>query len=152
MIIDQLINASRFHVLGEGIAQAFDYLNHTDLQNIATGKYAIDGDRLFAIVQEYDTIDEANEQMETHKKYIDVQYMISGAERVGLALLKDQAISKSYSEEEDFMLYKDAPDFYCTLSVGMFMIFFPTDPHMPCLKVGNTTGKVKKVVVKVAVQ
>lgn len=151
MVIDLLKNCEKYYVLSTGIARALQYLQNTDFTSVAPGKYHLEGDNLFAIVQEYETLDAATEQMEGHKKYIDVQYVASGEEMVGLALLSNQQVSKPYSDEEDYMLYSNQPDFYTKLSTGMFMIFYPTDPHMPCLRVDNAPGKVKKVVVKVAV-
>ncbi len=152
VVIDLLSNSNKYSVLGTGIAKAFEFLKDPETAALMPGKYHLDGDKLFAIVQEYETLDSATEQMESHRKYIDVQYVISGEEMVGLALLKDQQVSKEYSDAEDFILYADAPEFYTSLSAGMFMIFYPTDPHMPCLRVDGKAGMVKKVVVKVAVE
>src|ERR1035437_4233585 len=101
MIIDRLENALTYNALHKRISAAFRYLQTTNLVTIAPGKYEIEGDDLFAIVQEYDTMDAANEQMESHKKYIDVQYMIQGEELVGHGLLKDQKIAKEYDPEND---------------------------------------------------
>jgi YhcH/YjgK/YiaL family protein len=148
MIIDRLENADRYYSVHERIAAAFDYLTTTDLQAIAPGKYAIDGDNLFAIVQEYETKDSAAEQMEAHRKYMDVQYMIIGTEQVGHAILHGQTIAKEYDAESDFLLVADAPSFFSKLDAGMFMVFFPTDLHMPCIMDGEK-ATVKKVVVKV---
>jgi YhcH/YjgK/YiaL family protein len=150
MIIDKLENATRYINIYKGIDKAFAYLQTTDLDNIAPGKYDIDGDDVFAIVQEYNTLDASGEQMEAHRKHIDVQYMIRGREQVGLALFNDQAPSKEYSETEDFMLFPDTPTFFASLNSGTFMIFFPTDLHMPCIKIAGSEP-VKKVVVKVSV-
>ena len=121
-----------------------------NLNEIEPGKYLIDGDKLFAIVQEYDTLDPAMEKMESHRKYIDVQYMIQGEELVGHALLAGQEVCKEYNDAEDFMLYTAYPDFFTRMSAGTFVIFFPSDLHMPCIKTEDV-GRVKKVVVKVAV-
>lgn len=148
MIIDTLSNVRLYEHLHTRIAVAFQYLQTTDLASLAPGKYAIDDDNIFAIVQEYDTMDAATEQMEAHRKYIDVQYMISGEELVGHAFLSDQQLSKEYSDENDFLLVPDVPDFFTCFKTGMFMIFFPTDLHMPCIKVEKPAA-VKKVVVKV---
>lgn len=150
MIIDRLEHASRYYSINARIEAAFRYLQTTDLYNIAPGKYAIDGDNLFAIVQEYDTMDSATEQMEAHRRYIDVQYMISGAELVGHALLDGHTVAKEYDAEADFMLYADAPSFFTLMDAGTFMVFYPTDLHMPCIKDGDI-AKVKKVVVKVLI-
>jgi len=149
MIIDILKNADRYS-LNSGISKAFHWLQSADLKNIAPGKYEIEGEALFALVQEYETSDPATEQMEAHKKYIDVQYIIAGQERVGHAILKGQAISKAYNEAEDFMLFSDAPAFFSIFEAGMFMIFFPTDLHMPCIK-NEQVSTVKKVVLKVGI-
>jgi len=148
MIIDQLEHAHRYYSVHSRIKEAFDYIAHTDLATMAPGKYEIDGDELFAIVQEYDTMDAAKEQMESHRKYADVQYMINGTEQVGLAVWGEQEVSRSYNSDDDYMLYADKPSFWSTLAEGMFMIFFPTDLHMPCIQAGAPM-KVKKVVVKV---
>ncbi|MGN6568816.1 MAG: YhcH/YjgK/YiaL family protein [Flavipsychrobacter sp.] len=148
MVIDYLTNCKRYEDLDKGIAKAFDYLVNTNLQHILPGKYQIDNDNIFAIVQEYHTLDAATEQMEAHRKYIDVQYIINGGELVGHAFLSDQQLSKEYSEEDDFLLVPDVPDFFTCFKAGMFMIFFPTDLHMPCIKV-EKPATVKKVVVKV---
>ncbi|HNP22141.1 MAG TPA: YhcH/YjgK/YiaL family protein [Panacibacter sp.] len=148
MIIDNLDNCKRYLSLHPKFEKAFAFLMETNLDAIAPGKYNIDENDVFAIVQEYDTLDALGEQMESHEKYIDVQYMIRGGERVGLALLSDQSVSKLYNDETDFMLYADAPSFFAELSSGIFMIFFPTDLHMPCIKIEKPAA-VRKIVIKV---
>ncbi len=148
MIIDRLENAAQYLSVHTRIGEAFHYLQTTDLLTIPPGKYAIDSNDVFAIVQEYETINADSEQMESHKKYIDVQYMISGSELVGHALFHKQSPSKPYDPENDFMLFADKPSFFSALDAGTFMVFFPTDLHMPCIMAGNPT-MVKKVVVKV---
>ncbi len=150
MIIDRLKNATRYYSVHKKISAAFHYLQTTDLEAIVPGKYVIDGDELFAIVQEYATLDSANEEMEAHRKYIDVQYMIQGAELVGHAVLNGQIPSKEYDAENDFMLFADTPSFFTKMEAGTFMVFFPTDLHMPCIK-EHEPAMVKKVVVKVRV-
>jgi YhcH/YjgK/YiaL family protein len=150
MVIDSLQNADRYASLHPGFEAAFNYLRTAHLQAAAPGRHPINGDELFAIIQEYDTIDAAAEQMEAHKKYIDIQYMISGAELVGHALLSSQQPSKAYDAENDFMLFGEVPSFFTRMDTGTFMIFFPTDLHMPCIK-EDVPVRVKKVVIKVRV-
>ncbi len=147
MILDALQHSARYTVLGERIAKAFDYLHNTDFSTVEKGKYELDGDNLFAVVNEYDTVEATNEKMESHKKYIDVQYIVSGEEKFGHAFLHNQSPSKAYDEEKDFMLFDEAPDFFSVATTGMFAIFYPTDLHMPGITLHKAT-KVKKVVVK----
>lgn len=150
MIIDNLENSERYRLLHPLFEKAFNYLKETNLYAIVPGKYSIDGDNVFAIVQEYETLDAANEQMESHKKYIDVQYVINGVELVGFSVFNDQKVSKLYDAETDFMLYEEAPSFFAELGKGMLMIFFPSDLHMPCIK-KEKPAAVKKIVIKVKI-
>ncbi|HAI85169.1 MAG TPA: YhcH/YjgK/YiaL family protein, partial [Chitinophagaceae bacterium] len=76
MIIDTLANANRYEQLHPLFSKAFSYLKNTDFIHLPKGKYTIDGEQLFAIVNEYDTVDAANEQCEAHKKYIDIQFIV----------------------------------------------------------------------------
>jgi len=151
MIIDTLKNAALYYGLGPKFIKAFEYLQQTDFSKVEKGKYEIDGKAIFAIVNEYDTIATTGEQMESHKKYIDIQYIVSGEELIGHDFLQAQAPSQAYDEETDFMLFAETPVFFSKLQQGMFAIFFPGDLHMPNIKVDNPLP-VKKVVIKISVQ
>jgi YhcH/YjgK/YiaL family protein len=150
MIIDLLQHAPLYFNLGPRFAKAFQYLAATDFTKVEVGKYELDGDKLFAIVNEYDTVDPLTEQMEAHKKYIDIQYIVSGAERIGHDLLRHHVPTKAYDEDKDFMLLSEQPPFFSILQAGMFAVFFPHDLHMPNIMI-DEPKKVKKVVIKVAV-
>nr|WP_294992199.1 YhcH/YjgK/YiaL family protein [uncultured Sediminibacterium sp.] len=147
MVIDQLSNAARYYGLGTLIEKALLFLQHTDLNTLENGKHELEGDALFAIVQEYDTKDPAQEKLESHKKYIDVQFVVSGTEKMGHALLKKQTPSRAYNPEDDYMLFDETPDFFSIVNEGMFTIFFPTDLHMPWIRNGSSSH-VKKIVIK----
>ncbi len=148
MIIDTLQQAHLYHGLGERFVQAFGYLRHTDFSTVEKGRYAIDGNNVFAIVNEYHTVHAATEQAEAHRLHIDVQYMAAGTERIGHDFLTGQTPSRPYNEEEDFMLFAGQPSFFSTLRQGMFAIFFPSDLHMPNIQV-QEPAYVKKVVIKI---
>jgi YhcH/YjgK/YiaL family protein len=150
MILDTLENARLYYALGPRFKKAFDYLAQTDFTKVEKGKYELDGKNLFAIVNEYDTVDSQKEQMEAHKKYIDVQYIVHGTERIGHDLLQQQTPSKAYDADADFWLFGEKPSFFSVIKQNMFAIFFPHDLHMPNIMV-NKASAVKKVVIKIAV-
>lgn len=150
MIIDFLDKAARYEGLGERFRIAFSWLQQHDLEKLAKGKHLIDGENIFALVNEYETVDAAAEKMEAHKAHIDLQYMVSGTEMVGHGFLRGQQPLQAYDATADFMLFSEAPDFFTRFDKGMFAIFFPEDLHMPNLKVGDP-GPVRKVVVKIRV-
>lgn len=150
MVIDQLSNAAQYYHLGDGIHQALQFLEGRTWEQMENGKYEIDGQNVVAIIQEYDTKDPLTEQLESHRKYIDVQYVVSGKERMGHALLNGQTPTTVYDPETDFLLYKEAPSFFSLITPDMFTIFYPTDLHMPCIMV-DAPEHVRKIVIKVAV-
>ena len=151
MILDLLSNAHLYHNQGPLFKKAFEYLTQTDFSKVEKGKYELDGQNLFAIVNEYDTVSPDKEQMESHKKYIDIQYIVAGAERIGHDFLKGQTPSQAYDNEKDFMLFGEKPTFFSVIQQGMFAIFYPHDLHMPNIMI-DKAAYVKKVVIKVAVQ
>lgn len=150
MVIDHIARAAIYYQLHPGIEIALRYIQTTDFSKLENGKYEIAGEQVFAIVQTYDTKDPSTEKLEAHKKYIDVQYVVSGQEKMGHALLKTQVPSREYQPDDDFMLFDETPDFFSLVTEGMFTIFYPSDLHMPCILHQQST-LVKKVVVKVGV-
>ncbi|CAM4141642.1 YhcH/YjgK/YiaL family protein [Paenibacillus alkaliterrae] len=132
------------------IQKALEYIKNTDLVQLDTGKYEIEGDDLFAVVQEMSTVDKSERRAECHSKYIDVQYLISGEEIIGFARESRENVPvENELETKDYALYEEIKgEMELALYPGMFAIFFPSDLHRPgCSRNGRTT--IKKVVVKV---
>jgi YhcH/YjgK/YiaL family protein len=147
MIIDKIENAHLYKNISERINKSFEYIGTTDLKNLPAGRYPIDGENIFALVSEYQTKPESEGKLEAHKKYFDVQYVISGEELMGYAPLGKQQILESYKEENDIVFYTGDKSF-TKVSEGMFAIFFPEDVHMPGISTGKISD-VKKLVIKV---
>lgn len=150
MVIDTLQNAILYYHLNPRFAKAFQYLTATDFSQVQKGKYEVDGTDIIAIVNEYNTVPASGEQMEAHKKYIDIQYIVSGQELIGHDFLLQQSPSKAYDADSDYWLFGGTPAFFSKMQEGMFAIFFPTDLHMPNILV-KESSPVKKVVMKVSV-
>jgi len=146
MLIDKIENCYIYKPLSKRIAAAFEYINQTDLSSLKPGKYIIDNEDIFALVQEYDTKNKNEGKLEGHYQYIDLQYIIKGVELIGTSLLTDQKIITN-NPEADYAFYEGEPDFH-TLTEGMFAIFFPHDLHMPGISV-EQPSKVKKLVIKI---
>lgn len=147
MIKDSIKNAKYYYGLSPRIEQALKYLEANNLKDVPSGKYVIDGDDIFMNVQEYET--KISDNIESHRKYIDIQFMITGAERFGFCALGDLKPTCEYSEETDLVFYEGKCDF-CEAEEGDFLIFFPQDAHLPCQQI-NEPQKVKKVIIKIAV-
>ena len=149
MIIDKLSNSHLYSSLGERINIALAYLKQTDFSKTESGRYDIDGDSIFALVNEYTTKDESDGKLEAHKKYIDVQFVAKGCELMGYAPINNQKVINEYNEQNDITFFEGERSF-TKVYEEMFAIFFPTDLHMPGIKV-QKSEYVKKVVKKVKV-
>lgn len=152
MIRDQLAHAGLYESLSPRLAAAFRYLRETELHALAPGKYEVQGKDLFVIVDAYQTKFMDVAFWEAHRKYIDVQYIVSGVERMGYAPLQALQVIQAYDEEKDFMKLGDAAGAgeFLTLRAGEFVVFAPHDAHMPGLAAG-AAAQVKKAVMKVRI-
>ena len=149
MILDLLANSTAYEKLHPGFNSAFYFLRKAGLATISEGRHAIDGDRIYALVQSYDTKPLAEGLLEVHQRYIDIQYLVTGEEWIGYAPLTGQAIRTPYDRDKDIAFLDGAAE-PIRVQQGQFAVFFPRDAHMP----GRTTGApalVRKVVVKVAI-
>ena len=149
MVVDRLENAGLYKCLGEKFIKAFRYLKETDFESVEKGKYPIDGEEIFAIVNEFETKDKHDCEVEAHKKHIDVQYIFRGTEMFGYLPMSGQYPVIEYNEQNDVSIYKEEVSFV-KLEAGMFIIFFPTDLHQPEVKEFEPV-LVKKVVVKIKI-
>ena len=149
MILDTLENYQLYNSINERIAKGFDFLRTTDLDSLPSGKHDIDGDTIFALVQEYQTKPFNECKLESHKKYIDIQYVIRGEEMMGVTTQNNQKIIE-VNEEKDYTFYEGTTSLVL-VSKGMFTIFFPDDLHQPCVQT-ESAAEVKKVVIKVLIK
>ena len=148
MIVDALNNSPLYRGLSPRIALAFDYLRDTDLLSTATGTFEIDGRLVYAMVQEYTTLNLAQGAWEAHRQFIDLQYVVSGVERIGYAHV-GRLTAGDYDQARDFLPLSGEGDFL-TLGAGDFMLLFPEDAHMPRIAAMDP-AHVRKVVIKIAV-
>lgn len=148
MILDILENAHRYHSLNKGFTKAFEFLSSPGIKELEPKKYEIDGDRVFAIVAKDMGRKKDEALLETHEKYIDIQFILSGPDNMGW---KPKASCKlpstEYDDAKDIQFFKDKPDTFIKVESGAFAIFFPEDAHLPLI----SDKMIHKVVVKIAV-
>jgi YhcH/YjgK/YiaL family protein len=149
MIIDDRKNIGKYAGVSERMGKALKYLSETDFVSMKPGRYTVEGDDIFVLVQEYGTKPVSEGKWEAHKRYIDIQYVVSGTEKMGYAFAKDLTEDTEYDKTNDFLLYIGKGNMLVCRK-GTFVIFFPDDAHMPCIRSGKTNN-VKKAVIKVKV-
>jgi len=148
MIFDHISNASRYELLGPSFKQAFDFLRMNNLELLERGRHDIDGSALFMLVQDNVTKPESEGFWEAHRRYIDLQYLFRGAERIGFGRVPDMRL-KSHDEARDLSVL-EGEGFYANLEAGCFMVLWPDDAHMPGIAI-NEPESVRKIVFKIAV-
>ena len=131
------------------LRRAFEFLTSQDVKAWPDGRLELDGDRIFALPQGYLTRPPSQCRWEAHRRYIDIQYILSGREAMGYAPLSTLKPTTDFDQAKDVGFY-DGTGSIINVNAGMFAIFFPHDAHMPCLQVAHQPEPVRKVVVKVA--
>lgn len=148
MIYDNLKNASLYFPLGEKIQKALTYLQSTNFDAIEPGTYDIEGTDIYAVISEYASKPLSSGRWEGHKKYIDIQFVVHGIEKIGFTEAKKVITLQEYNPIKDCAIFKGEGSFI-SLEEKHFCILFPSDIHMPGIAI-NIPKPVKKVVVKVS--
>lgn len=153
MIVSDLEHAAVRFPAGDPLCRALEFLRRKDLTALPDGKVAMDGERLFAIVQRYTTAAAAVPEFEHHGKYIDVQYIASGAEVIGWAPAGRLTVTRPYDAEKDAGFGSVGAGEWTPvrLEAGQLAVFYPEDAHAPKLPAG-AAAPVMKIVVKIAVR
>ncbi|HVT88621.1 MAG TPA: YhcH/YjgK/YiaL family protein [Tepidisphaeraceae bacterium] len=149
MIADSLENAACYFNINPRITSALKFLQNPSSMTLSLGRHAVEGDAVFALVQEYQTKRPDETFWETHRKYIDVQYIQSGAEAMGWSPIQQMRMKQNYDPAKDIVVW-DGEGQILWMPAGNFVIFMPHDAHMGGLVIGQPQ-LVRKIVMKVAV-
>ena len=150
MIYSSLSTSEKLDHYPQCFQTALRYLASRDFTSMECGTYPIQGKDIYAIVQQIETVCAADRRPESHKDYIDIQYLVSGEEKYGFKLDKGGETVVSAEEENDIFFYGDIDgEEYITLQPNDFCIFMPTDIHRPGCAVSKPMS-IRKVVVKVS--
>lgn len=153
MIKDNLQHLAYYNYLNPDIKTGLKYIRDTNFDVLEDGRHEIVEGKIYAIIQSYETKLESECRFEAHRKYVDIQFMIQGEEKIGTASIDNFDETESYSEEKDvvFLTLKDEKKENVKIlhvKEKEFAIFYPQDAHQPCMMIENPT-QVRKVVVKI---
>ncbi len=119
------------------------------------GVYRLDGDRMVMQVIEQGTAPRETLRPESHRRYIDVQFLAAGGpEQVGwYPDLGDNVIDEDLLDTpRDICFWRENPNSHegrIDMQVGSYCVFFPWDMHIPAIQVGDAPASIKKIVIKV---
>jgi YhcH/YjgK/YiaL family protein len=148
MIFDTFDNHRRYLNIAL-LAPALEFLASADLSALPVGRTDLRGDDLYVLVQEYITRPPEECKWEAHRRYIDVQYVEKGCERMGFAHIRSLRAGE-YLPEKDFLPLSGAGH-HVDVFAGSFVVFFPEDAHMPGMSAG-TPEPVRKIVLKIKIE
>jgi len=151
MVVDFIANNIPSLLAGGGLTKGIDFVCAHKDAGLGIGRYEIDGERVYAMVHEYKTTSRDEKKFESHRNYIDIQYMLFGSELIEWSSIKKLEACIPYEGDKDVIFYRDRGQASAIiLESGMFAIFYPCDAHKPGCAIG-VPEQVRKIVVKVRV-
>ena len=143
--------AEMYYRFSDRWKKAFRFLAENDLKSLRPGRYEIDGDNVYATISNYMTREPDSVYFEAHRRYIDIQYVISGKELMGIAPLASvKEIVTPYDTERDIEFVTVNDPEYREATPRNFFIFFPGDAHKPGL-IDSISLPVTKLVIKLKI-
>ena len=144
MIVDKLSNIDLYTNIPDNIKE---FIKNID-KDIELGRYELDNGA-YDNVEQYLTKSVSEGKFESHKKYIDIQLLLSGSEKIYYNYDINLPQLEPYNENKDITFYETevSKSDYVTLDGTNFMLIFPHELHAPQI-MAKTQQKVKKVVVK----
>ncbi len=148
--VDILEFAVQYHGNTACWQKALAFLKETDLSNIAPGKYPLDGENVYVSVTENATKVIEDTKWEAHRRYIDIQYVVKGIEKMGVTGVAKAKAAEVFDEIRDVGFYEIAEHLckYYIASPETLFIFFPKDAHRPGIRAEGSEVTMK-VVIKV---
>jgi YhcH/YjgK/YiaL family protein len=150
MIFDHLNEHGRYLKLHSKFKTAFDFLEKFE-PDMPDGRYPLDGEYLYALVQSYSPMEAGGRLFEAHRLYIDLQYQALGEEIIFHSPLTRLQSSIGYAEDKDCEMFSGDAEQALVMTPGMFTILFPHDGHIPACT-HRVSNEVKKVVIKIRLE
>jgi YhcH/YjgK/YiaL family protein len=148
MILAELGQDTPYEALHPRFATAIEFLRSPDLVGIPDGRYEVEAGEVTAIVVRGTGKPRSEARLEAHRRFIDIQYVISGDEEMGWSPLSECfGVTEPYDDSNDIVFFSDRPQSWFRVPPGSFAIFFPPDAHAPLV----SDGQVHKVIMKVRV-
>ncbi|MFA3799885.1 YhcH/YjgK/YiaL family protein [Leptotrichia hongkongensis] len=152
MIITNVNNEIQNKSLAKDIRFCIEFAkkNENKILSLVNGSYDVGYNNIKMNLGKYFTKSENEKFWESHKKYLDVQIMINGTEKVAINDIRDMEV-KSFDEEKDLTILEGDKAFDIVMKTGDVLVFFPNDVHKPELNVSENddSGNIRKIVTKV---
>lgn len=150
MITDSIDHLRRYAVPKSDAILKFIAVH--DCAQLPDGEMEIQGRQLFVRIMSYVPKPAAENRFEIHRIYADVQYLVSGAEMMQTARMKDLLSLTDYDPKGDYHFFKaTGATTDLIVQAGEFAVFYPDQPHRPSCFYEGYKGMVKKLVFKIKI-
>ncbi|MFT3850953.1 MAG: YhcH/YjgK/YiaL family protein [Propionivibrio sp.] len=143
------VSAER-NALPAALVRGIEALLKMDAATIAAGRYEVEGEQLFVLIQDVDSRTFEESRPEAHRRFADVQIPLNTAERYGFSFMQPGlACTEDRLEANDVAFYeRPARELFMDIDPGTYVVFLPNELHRPCLAIGGKT-KFRKAVIKI---
>ena len=151
MIIGRISDvAEQKNTLPAAIVRALEAIQKVDIDKMEPGRYEIEGDKLFYLVQDAELRDLEETRAETHRQYADIQMPFSAGECYGFSLPQEGLLPNDDQLEEKDLAFYPTPANECFIDVapGTYVVFLPKELHRPFLAI-DKKETIRKVIIKV---
>lgn len=149
MIIDSIKNAQKYYSVHPLLKEAFEALMAIT-EETHDERITVDGENIFINLSTYTNKNVADCLFESHKKYIDIQFVLKGSEKIDVCDTKGLKVTEDRLETDDIAFYENTDVFSTAyLSEGDFTVLFPEEAHRPCVAPDGKGVKVRKAVAKI---
>ncbi|MDF2646523.1 MAG: uncharacterized protein K0Q73_2328 [Paenibacillus sp.] len=140
---DKLLLSNRF-------VEHLDYLYSLSFEYMEDGVYPVKEDGTYLVVKQTATTPFAEVRPERHQRYVDIHYILAGAETIGFARDsgENQSVEVIPAVEDHTFFDSVEQEMALVLYPGQYAIFLPSDIHRPWCK-ANETDFVRKALLKV---
>lgn len=151
MIKDTLAHAARYYAVHPRFQKAFEWLQTVSFEDLSDGRIEIDGEFIVALPQHYETHPFCCRRFETHQRYIDIQFIATGTERIVVGNPEPMEHAIPYDEAKDIAFWegRGADE---QVRAGEFLIIWPDEAHAPGCDPASEPVAVHKIIIKVAVE
>ena len=151
MIVGSLSDLPRHKaVLPAVIVRAIEAVQNMKLDELPPGRYELEGEALFVLIQDATPREIADSLSEAHRSHADVQIPVGASECFGFALPQaDLHACDDRLDSHDLAFYPTpANECFIDIEPGSYIVFLPGELHRPSIAINDKTP-FRKAVIKV---
>ena len=148
MILDRIEHFQQYTRCVPQLYDVIKFAKRAEAENLPAGKYSL-GNQDFVLIQERNTRRFEDADFEVHRKYLDVQIIISGSEYMEYADISELKEKIPFDADADLALMEGSGT-RIQIKPGMFYLLYPADGHKPCCHETVPTTY-KKVLAKIKI-